>query len=375
MSDNPLLKLESYGQSIWLDFIHRGMLVSGELQRLIADDGISGVTSNPSIFEKAIVETHDYDDAIHTLALKGKSPAEIYEELVVEDVRTTADLFRPVFDHAGGRDGFVSLEVSPHLAHDTAGTIIEARRLWNRVNRPNILIKVPGTWEGLPAIRQLIGEGININVTLLFGILRYRAVAEAYIDGLEEVAAQKRPLNTVVSVASFFLSRIDVLIDSMLEKKLAEGSPVTDFAGLLRGEVAIASAKIAYQMWKENFAGQRFLRLAAGGANPQRVLWASTSTKNPAYSDLKYVEALIGPETVNTVPLETLNAYRNHGNPARRLEESVEAARQCLKRLAEVGIDLNAITQQLEDEGVEKFVKPFDKLMRTLAEKCKSAQG
>lgn len=375
MSENPLLKLESYGQSIWLDFINRGMLVSGELRRLIEGDGLSGVTSNPSIFEKAIIETRDYDDAIRDLLREGRSAAEIYEELAVEDIRTTADLFRPVFDRSGGMDGFVSLEVAPNLARDTAGTILEARRLWTRVDRPNVLIKVPGTWEGLPAIRQLISEGINVNVTLLFGIHRYHAVAEAYIDGLEELVAQKRPLNRVVSVASFFLSRIDVLIDSLLEKKLEEGSPDADLAGSLRGEVAVASAKIAYQMWKEIFADQRFQRLAARGANSQRVLWASTGTKNPAYSDVKYVEALVGPQTVNTLPLETLNAYRDHGNPALRLEEGVVEARQCLKLLDEVGIDLVAVTQQLEDEGVEKFVKPFDKMMKALEEKCSSARA
>jgi transaldolase len=375
MSENPLLKLESYGQSIWLDFINRGMLVSGELRRLIQGDGLSGVTSNPSIFEKAIIETRDYDDAIRDLLREGRSAAEIYEELAVEDIRTTADLFRPVFDRSGGMDGFVSLEVAPNLARDTAGTILEARRLWTRVDRPNVLIKVPGTWEGLPAIRQLISEGINVNVTLLFGIHRYHAVAEAYIDGLEELVAQKRPLNRVVSVASFFLSRIDVLIDSLLEKKLEEGSPDADLAGSLRGEVAVASAKIAYQMWKEIFADQRFQRLAARGANSQRVLWASTGTKNPAYSDVKYVEALVGPQTVNTLPLETLNAYRDHGNPALRLEEGVVEARQCLKLLDEVGIDLVAVTQQLEDEGVEKFVKPFDKMMKALEEKCSSARA
>ncbi len=374
MSTNPLLKLESYGQSVWLDFIHRGMLVSGELKRLIEEDGLHGVTSNPSIFEKAIIETHDYDDAIWNLVQEGKGAAEIYEELAVEDVRATADLFRPLYDRTGGRDGFVSLEVSPYLARDTAGTMIEARRLWNRVHRPNVMIKVPGTWEGLPAIRQLIGERINVNVTLLFGIPRYKAVAEAFIDGMEEVAAGKNPLKTVASVASFFLSRIDVLVDSLLEKKLNEGGPIADLAGSLRGEVAVASAKVAYQKWKQIFAGQRFQRLAGRGANPQRVLWASTSTKNPAYSDVKYVEALIGPETINTVPLETLNAYRDHGNPALRLEEGVEKAHLCLKRLGEVGIDLDAVTQQLEDEGIEKFVKPFDKLMKTLEEKCRSAR-
>lgn len=375
MKENPLLKLESYGQSIWLDFIRRGMLSSGEMARMIEEDGLGGVTSNPAIFEKAIAETGDYDDAILTLARAGKSVPEIYDELVVEDIRLTADLFRPFYDRTEGKDGFISLEVSPHLAHDTVGTLTEARRLWKRVNRPNVMIKVPGTLEGLPAISQLIGEGINVNVTLLFGLPRYQAVSEAYIDGLEEAVAQKRPLKSVASVASFFLSRIDVLTDALLEKKVAERGPVADLAGSLRGEVAIASARMAYQIWKEIFADERFQRLAACGAHPQRVLWASTGTKNPDYSDVKYVEALIGPQTVNTLPLETLSAYRDHGNPASRLEEGTVEARHCLERLAKAGIDLDAVTEQLENEGVEKFVKPFDSLMKTLEQKRSAAQG
>jgi transaldolase len=369
MKENPLLKLESYGQSIWLDFIRRGMLISDELRQLIQVDGVSGVTSNPAIFEKAIAETRDYDDAIGALALAGKSAGEIYEELAVEDIRLAADELRPVYDRTGGLDGFVSLEVSPHLARDTIGTIAEARRLWGWVDRPNVLIKVPGTWEGLPAIRQLIGEGINVNVTLLFALPRYRAVAEAYIDGLEERTARGLPLEKVASVASFFLSRIDVLVDPLLEEKARAGGAIADLAASLRGEAAIASAKLAYQMYREIFAGERFRRVAERGARSQRVLWASTSTKNPAYSDVKYVEPLIGQETVNTMPLETLTAYRDHGDPAPRLEAEVDRARQVLARLADAGIDLAAVTQQLEDEGVEKFIKPFDTLLARLQEK------
>jgi transaldolase len=375
MNDNPLLKLESYGQSIWLDFIHRGMLSTGELARLIEEDGVSGVTSNPAIFEKAIDQTGDYEAAIRTLARAGKSAAEIYEELVVEDVRMTADLFRPLFERKNGTDGFISLEVSPRLARDTVGTIQEARRFWKRVDRPNLFIKVPGTSEGLPAIRQLLSEGINVNVTILFGLPRYRAVVEAYLDGMEAADAQGRALENISSVASFFLSRIDVLVDPLLEKLSAEKSPTSEVAGSLRGEVAIASAKIAYQMWKEMMSGERFRRLADHGARPQRVLWASTGTKNPAYSDVKYVEALIGPATVNTVPLETLNAYRDHGNPDLRLELEVDDAGRCLERLSKLGIDLDAVTKQLEDEAVIKFVKPFDSLMKALEEKRIAAQG
>jgi transaldolase len=374
MKENPLLKLRSFGQSIWLDYIRRRMLVSGELGRLIEEDGLAGVTSNPSIFEKAIAESDDYDDAIRSLARAGKNAGEIYEELAVEDIRLTADLLRPLYDRVEGRDGFVSLEVSPRLATDTAGTVLEARHLWARVNRPNVLIKVPGTLEGLTAIRQLISEGINVNVTLLFGLSRYKAVAEAYIAGLEERIASGLPFDRISSVASFFLSRIDVLIDPLLEKKLQEGGRLADTASMLRGEVAIASAKTAYQLYKEIHDTARFHKLAARGARPQRVLWASTSSKNPDYSDVKYVEALIGPDTINTIPLETLAAYRDHGNPALRLEEDPDEAMRVLKRLPETGIDLDTVTMQLENEGIEKFVKPYDKLMQTLERKKNTEQ-
>jgi transaldolase len=373
MKENPLLKLQSFGQSVWLDFISRGILDSGELLQLINEDGVSGVTSNPAIFEKAIAESNDYDDAIRTLAREGKSAAEIYEELVVEDIRRTADLFRPLFDRTEGRDGFVSLEVSPHLAHDSSGTLGEARHLWTRVDRPNLLIKVPGTMEGITAIRQLISDGINVNVTLLFGLSRYQAVAEAYTAGLEERAANELPLERISSVASFFLSRIDMLIDPLLKMKLQEGGRSADSASLLRGKVAIASARAAYQLYKEIQIGERFCKLAANGARPQRVLWASTSTKNPSESDVKYVEALIGPETINTIPLETLNAYRDHGNPALRLEDDLDQARRIFHQLTETGIDLDTITMQLENEGIDKFISPFDKLMEALEQKRSKA--
>lgn len=375
MKSNPLLKLESFGQSVWLDSISRGMLDSGELLRMINEDGVSGVTSNPSIFEKAIAESNDYDVAIRSLARQGKTAAEIYEELVVEDIQRTADLFRPLYDRMEGRDGFVSLEVSPHLARDSAGTLREARHLWMRVDRPNLLIKVPGTREGLTVIRQLISEGINVNVTLLFGLPRYQAVAEAYIAGLEERAVAGLPLERISSVASFFLSRIDVLVDPLLDKKLMEGGRRENNAFLLHRKVAIASARKAYQLYKEIHTGERFRKLADRGARPQRVLWASTSTKNPAESDVKYVEALIGPETINTIPLETLNAYRDHGNPALRLEDDLEGTEQVLQHLAETGIDLDTVTSQLENEGIEKFVKPFDNLIQALERKKYETAG
>jgi transaldolase len=373
VKDNPLLKLETFGQSIWMDFIRRGTLASGELQRWIEEDGLRGVTSNPAIFEKAIAGSHDYEEAIYALTLEGNGLGELYQALVVEDVQRAADLFHPIYKRTDGGDGFMSLEVSPHLAHDTVGTIAEARRLWGAVHRPNTMIKVPATQQGLPAIQQLIAEGINVNVTLLFGLPRYRQVAEAYLAGLEAQATQGKPLSHVASVASFFLSRIDVLVDPLLENMRQAGSPHAELAATLQGQVAIASAKVAYQIYREIFAGARFRQLAARGARPQRLLWASTSTKNPAYSDVHYVEPLIGPETINTMTPETLNAYRDHGNPAPCLTEGIAAARRVLQRLPEVGLDLEALTQQLEDEGVQKFIKPFDLLMRTLQAKQAAA--
>ncbi|MGZ8232699.1 transaldolase [Methylobacter tundripaludum] len=369
MKKNPLLKLENLGQSIWMDFIRRGMISSGELKRLIEEDGLRGVTSNPSIFEKAIAGSRDYDDAIRTLARDGKSVDQIYAALAVEDIQRVADLFRPVYDRLDGADGYVSLEVSPRLAYDTAGTIADARRLWVAVSRPNLMIKVPGTIEGLPAIQQLIGEGINVNITLLFGLPRYRRVAEAYIAGLETRAVQGKPLKSVASVASFFLSRIDVLVDPTLEKTMEMDKSKADFLDIFHGQVAIFSAKAAYRIYKEIFDGERFGKLKDQGARTQRLLWASTSTKNPAYDDLKYVEALIGPETIDTIPLETLSAYRDRGKPASRLSKGGLKAAGTLRRLSEAGMDLDRVTQQLEDEGVKKFVEAFDGLMNTLEEK------
>ena len=373
MNKNPLLVLESFGQSIWLDFLRRNALDNGEIQGLIEQDGVSGLTSNPSIFEKAIAGSHDYDSAIRSLSLEGKNVEEIYEALTIEDIQRAADLFQPIYHQLGGQDGFVSLEVSPRLAHDTDGTVDEARRLWNAVDRPNLFIKVPATREGLPAIQQLIGEGINVNITLLFGLPRYREVANAYLSGLETLAARGKPLDRIASVASFFLSRIDVLVDPMLERLGLQGGPVAEMMAGLRGQVAIASAKVAYQIYQEIFGSQRFEILSKQGAHRQRLLWASTGTKNPEYSDVKYVEALIGPETINTVPLETLHAFREHGKPASWLEEDTQAAYRVLERLRQAGIDLDGVTQQLEDEGVMKFSKAFEKLMAALQEKRAAA--
>ncbi len=370
MNKNPLLGLESFGQSVWLDFLRRNALDSGEIQGLIDQDGVSGLTSNPSIFEKAIAGSHDYDNAVRTMALEGKSIEEIYEALTVQDIQRAADLFRPVYDRLEGGDGFVSLEVSPKLARDTAGTLAEARRLWAAVNRPNLLIKVPGTREGLPAIQQLIGEGINVNVTLLFSVSRYREVVEAYLTGLEILAASGKPLTRITSVASFFLSRIDVLIDPMLDKlqRSGAGAPA-DTAPSLRGQVAIASAKVAYQIYQDICGSRRFQDLSRKGAHSQRLLWASTSTKDPSYSDVKYIETLIGPATINTIPMETLNAFREHGKPASRLEQGMAEASRTLDALQRAGVDLDAATQQLEDEGVTKFSQAFDQLMAALQQK------
>jgi transaldolase len=366
MKDNPLTKLETLGQSIWIDYIRRDLIASGELRRLIEEDGLRGMTSNPSIFEKAIAESHIYDRDICDMALKKKDVKAIYEALSQRDVQSAADEFRPVYERTDGKDGYVSLEVNPHLAHDTKGTIDEARRLWAALNRPNVFIKVPATSDGLPAIQQLISEGINVNVTLLFGLPRYRQVAEACIAGLEARLGQGKAVKQVASVASFFVSRIDTLVDPLLENIIAQGGNKADLATQALGQVAVASAKMAYQIYKEIFVSDRFRKLADQGARVQRLLWASTGTKNPDYSDVKYVETLIGPDTVNTVPVETLNAYRDHGVPKTSLEKDVAEAAHILKRLPELGISIDKVTQQLEDEGVKKFDEPFDKLMETL---------
>ncbi len=372
MNGNPLQRLSALDQSIWLDFLSRDLVTSGKLKKLIAEDALRGMTSNPAIFEKSINGSDDYDRDIRALAQAGKSALEIYEALTVADVQMAADAFRPTYDRLDGRDGYVSLEVNPHLAHDTEGSIVEARRLWKLVARPNVFIKIPGTREGLPAIAQCVSEGININVTLLFGLPRYREVAAAYLTGIDQLVRRGKSPERVASVASFFLSRIDTLVDPMLEAKMKDAGPAAEQARRLRGQAAIASARIAYQICKEIFGSPLFEKLKAKGARPQRVLWASTSTKNPEYSDVKYVEPLIGAGTINTLPMETLDAYRDHGNPQVRLEQEVDQARDALKRLPELGIDMDAVAQQLEDEGVDKFNKPYDKLIEALTRKADS---
>ncbi len=354
---NPLQKIGTFGQSVWLDFISRKTIQDGTLQKYI-DDGVVGMTSNPAIFEKAMSGT-DYDAEIVALAKEGLSAGEIYERLAIEDVQAAADLLRPIFDRTGGLDGYISLEVSPLLARDTAGTIAEAKSYWGRVNRPNVMIKIPATVEGLPAITEVIGSGINVNVTLLFDVERYKAVAAAYAAGLEKASAAGHDLSKIRSVASFFLSRIDTLVDGLPEAKGLEGT------------AAVASAKHAYEAYLSIKAG--FGALASKGAHTQRLLWASTSTKNPAYPDLKYVDPLIGPETVNTMPTETIAAVLAHGAPADMLADDFGAVHAQLAALAAAGIDLMAVSKQLEEEGLKKFVDPFDKLAGLLETKRKAA--
>jgi transaldolase len=370
---NPLRRLAALGQSVYLDEISRGMLRDGDLRRLIEEDDLHGVTSNPAIFEKAIAQSHDYDDVIAELTRAGHGVEQVFERLAVADVRDAADLFAAVYERSGGAHGYVSLEVSPRLAHDVEATVDEARRLWAALDRPNVFVKVPGTAEGLVAVERLVEEGVNVNVTLLFGLDRYAAVAEAYVRGLERRAAAGRPLDGIASVASFFLSRIDVAVDAMLDRIAAAGGAEAAEARRLRGRAAIASAKGAYVRYQAAFGGERFAHLTAQGARPQWLLWASTGTKDPAYAPTKYVEPLIGSSTVTTLPRETLDAYRAQGEPALRLTDDLEAAAADLAALADLGIDLDAVTAQLEREGVTKFVTPFDSLMRSLAEVAETA--
>ncbi len=361
---NPLKQLNDFGQTVYMDEIRRSMISSGQLAQLIIDDGLRGVTSNPAIFEKAIAQTGDYKEAIVAAVKAGKAVDAIYEDLVIEDIQMAADVFRKQYDDSDGHYGYISLEVSPKLAADTQGTIAEARHLHQRLGRPNVFIKVPSTKEGLPAITQLIGEGISVNVTLIFGLERYREVVEAYISGLEVRAAKGENLSRVFSVASFFLSRMDVLIDPMLEAANAKD---------LMGKAAVANAKVAYSIYQELFGTPRWKALEAKGARPQPLLWASTGTKNPNYSDTMYVEPLIGENTINTMPTDTMKAYRDHGNPASRITDGLAEAKATLQQITDLGIDLDKATQQLEDEGVDKFIKPFESLMKTLEEATKVA--
>ncbi len=368
---NPLKQLEAAGQAAWLDYVHRKIIDDGELKRLILNDGLTGLTSNPSIFEKAIGEGDTYDGRLKALLKTGKeSPKDLYEQLAIADIQDAADLFRPVYDHQKSRDGYVSLEVSPHLAMDTKGTVEEARRLWAAVDRPNLMIKVPGTAPGVPAIRQLIGEGINVNVTLLFGLDAYQAVAEAHMAGLEAFRAGGGDVSKVHGVASFFVSRIDTKIDKAIDTRLAAGvSATTSDLKALRGKVAIANAKIAYQHYLAMIAGDRWKALAAAGAAPQRLLWASTGTKDPTYSDVLYLDALIGRDTVNTIPPKTMDAFRDHGVVSDSLTADVAGARAILTQADAAGLDLAGVTDLLVVEGVQQFVDAFEALLNAVSDK------
>jgi transaldolase len=360
---NPLLELRQLGQSAWLDDISRGMSEDGSLARLIHDDGIAGLTSNPSIFSNSIMHDPRYAEPIAKLLPQAPSAIALYEELALADLKDAAGLLRSLYDSSGGGDGYISMEVSPHLAYDGPGSLAEAKRLWQRLQLPNAFIKIPGTQSGLPVIRDLIAAGINVNVTLLFSPERYRAVAQAYMDGLSQRAAKGLPLAPVASVASFFLSRIDTAVDKLLDALAAKGQPA---ARTLRGKGAIASACRAFEIFEELAATDAWQTLADKGARPQRLLWASTSTKDPTFSPIKYVEELIVPGTVNTMPLETIDIYRRTGRPELRLERHIAEASDTREGFERLGVDLEAVAQQLESEGVTKFIEPFDKLQKWL---------
>jgi transaldolase/glucose-6-phosphate isomerase len=363
---NPLKALLSYGQSMWLDYIRRDLITSGKLKTMIDDDGLRGMTSNPSIFEKAIADSHLYDDMLKSLGSRADLDATSgYEQIAIRDIQDVADVLRPVYQSSEFRDGYVSLEVSPLLALETQKTIDEGRRLWKAVNRENVMIKVPGTAEGLPAIRQLIGEGININVTLLFAQEVYEKVAEAYIAGLEDLANRGGNLKKMAGVASFFISRIDTLVDSVIEDKLktAKDAQTQRLLKSLLGKVAIANGKLTYQRYQRIFSGPRWEALASKGAQTQRVLWASTSTKNPAYRDVMYVEELIGSDTVDTMPPATVDAFRDHGRLRNSLTEDVAGAQKVMDDLAKAGISIKEVTTKLTTDGVKLFADAFHKLL------------
>ena len=374
---NPLLDIQQYGQSIWYDNIQRSLITSGEFQRLVEHDGLMGVTSNPAIFEKAITGSTDYNEALQALERNHDMDAKaLYEHLAVGDIQMATDVMAPVYARTHKRDGYVSLEVSPYLAHDTAATIAEARRLWQTVGRDNVMIKVPATPAGIPAIKQLISEGINVNVTLLFHMSVYEAVAEAYISGLEALVAGGGNPRGVASVASFFISRIDSLLDSLIEARLktAQSTEERTMLRSLLGKVAIANAKLTYQRYKEIYRGARWQALAAKGAQTQRLLWASTSTKNPTYRDVLYVEELIGRDTVNTMPTVTFDAFRDHGRARASLEEHLEDAHDTLDTLERVGISLREAAETLLTEAVKLFADPFAQLLSAI-EKKRQAQA
>jgi transaldolase len=369
-AQNPLLELQQQGQSVWLDYIRRNIITNGDLQRLIDHDGLRGITSNPSIFEKAIAGSADYSDFLAQLRAQGLSTGDIYERIAIRDIQDAADLLYPVYQSTKRSDGFVSLEVSPTLARDTQATIEEARRLWKAVSRPNIMIKVPGTDEGVPAVRQLTSEGININITLLFAQEAYIKVAEAYVEGLEAARKAGIDITGISSVASFFVSRIDSLVDSTIDERLKAADPgQRTLLESLRGKVAIANAKQAYRWYQSMITGQRWKALAAQGAHVQRLLWASTSTKNPKYRDVLYIEELIGPDTVNTIPPATMDAFREHGLVRRTLDAGLDAADKIMSDLGRAGISMQQVTGKLLDGAIKLFADAFAQLLAAVEQK------
>ena len=374
---NPLRGLSDFGQSVWLDYIRRSLITSGELKRLVVEDGLRGVTSNPAIFEKAIVGSTDYESVIESKESATLDAKGLYEKIAIKDVQDAADILASVWEQSKQQDGYVSLEVSPLLAHDTEGTLQEARRLWNAVDRVNLMVKVPATPEGIPAIRQLISEGINVNVTLLFSRNVYEQVANAYIEGLTARAATGADVSRIASVASFFVSRIDSKLDAQIASQLKTTTDPIQRARLsgLLGKVAIANAKLAYNRFTELYSGEAWQSLAKKGAQPQRLLWASTSTKNPSYRDVIYVEELIGPSTVNTIPPATFDAFRDHGKPRASLEENVQAAQETMQGLEKAGISMKAATDKLTADGVKQFSDAFDTLLDAVKNRAAKASS
>jgi transaldolase len=370
---NRIQKLHDVGQSLWYDNIQRRLLENGELAGMIERGDIRGVTSNPSIFNNAIGKSQDYDDSLMPLARSGSSAEEIFYQLAIEDIRAAADLFQPLYTATQGGDGYVSLEVSPYLAHDTAGTLAEAKRLWQAVDRKNLMVKIPATKAGIAAIRDAIAAGINVNVTLIFSLERYSEVMEAYLQGLEQRLEQGEPVGTIASVASFFVSRVDSKIDARLEKMAQAQGAEAEKAKQLLGKAAIANARLAYALFQDVFGSERFNRLKAQNARLQRPLWASTSTKNPDYRDVMYVEELIGPDTVNTVPPQTLDAFRDHGEVRLSIGENLDEMRQALADLEILGISMDEVTDQLEEEGVKAFADAYTALLATISERREAA--
>ena len=372
---NPLLELKALGQSVWLDDIDRGQLLSGQFQRQIDEDGLSGATGNPTIFEHSITHGTTYDKQMQQLFREGKSSQEIYEVLAMTDVQRVADLLRPIYERTDGQDGFVSIEVSPYLANDTEGTLAEVRRFWYTIARPNLMVKIPSTPAGVPAIRQALAEGININITLIFSIENYRQVVEAYLSALEERVARRENITHIASVASFFVSRVDVLVDKLLEEQIkATSDPDRQQLKALQGKIAIANARLVYQEFKRLFGTTRFAALKQQGARVQRPLWASTSTKNPAYRDVLYAEELIGPHTVDTMTLTTIEHFRQHGRVRLSVEDQLPEAKAYLAALQNVGLSYKQVTRHLQEEGIQRFADSFDKLFRCIDDKRKALQ-